>query len=71
MILDWEDVAMSHPLRKKKGLRILGLEDYIIGADNGKSLNPMILRLRNGNKEIIVFLPHTCIPLFSRQTHRD
>ena len=29
MILDWEDVALSHPLRKKKGLRILGLEDYI------------------------------------------
>ncbi len=24
----------SHPLCKKKGLRILGLEDYIIGADN-------------------------------------
>ena len=35
MILDWEDVALSHPLRKKKGLRILGLEDYFIGADNG------------------------------------
>ncbi len=34
MILDWEDVALSHPLGKKKGLRILGLEDYIIGADN-------------------------------------
>jgi hypothetical protein len=34
MILDWEDVALSHPLREKKGLRILGLEDYIIGADN-------------------------------------
>ena len=34
MILDWEDVALSHPLCKKKGLRILGLEDYIIGADN-------------------------------------
>ena len=33
MILDWEDVALSHPLRKKKGLRILRLEDYIIGAD--------------------------------------
>ena len=25
---------MSHPLYEKKGLRILGLEDYIIGADN-------------------------------------
>ena len=25
---------MSHPLCKKKSLRILGLEDYIIGADN-------------------------------------
>ena len=33
MILDWEDVALSHPLRKKKGLRILRLEDYIIGTD--------------------------------------
>jgi hypothetical protein len=35
MILDWEDVTLSYSLRKKKGLRILGLEDYIIGADNG------------------------------------
>ena len=35
MILDWEDVALSHPFYEKKGLRILGLEDYIIGADNG------------------------------------
>ena len=34
MILDWEDVALSHPLRKKKGLRILGLEDFIIDAEN-------------------------------------
>ena len=34
MILDWENVALSHPHCKKKGLRILGLEDYIIGADN-------------------------------------
>ena len=29
MILDWEDVALSQPLRKKKGLRILGLEDIL------------------------------------------
>ena len=35
MILDWEDVALSHTLCKKKSLRILGLEDYIIGAGNG------------------------------------
>ena len=34
MSLDWEDVALSHPLCKKKGLRILGLEDCFIGADN-------------------------------------
>ena len=34
MILDWEDGALSHPLYEKKGLRILGLEDYIIGAGN-------------------------------------
>ena len=29
MILDWEDVALSHPLHEKKGLRILGLEDIL------------------------------------------
>ena len=44
MILDWENVALSHPLGKKKGLRILGLEDYI-SVLTKKSLNPMILRL--------------------------
>ena len=33
MILDWEDVTLSHSLYEKKGLRILGLEDYIIGTD--------------------------------------